>query len=54
MSPAAAAANVAAIRQMIAQSNSWRQIEQTDVKRSSSKPKKEAPDQAPMPIGPSG
>ncbi|HYC24441.1 MAG TPA: tetratricopeptide repeat protein [Roseiarcus sp.] len=54
MSPAAAAANVAAIRQMIAQSNSWRQIEQTDVKRSSGKPKKEAPDQAPMPIGPSG
>jgi len=54
MSPEAAAANVAAIRQMIAQSNSWRQIEQVDAKQHKSKPKKDAPDQTPMPIGPSG
>jgi len=53
MSPEAAAANVAAIRQMIAQSNSWREIEQTDAKRRS-KPKKDAPDTAPMSIAPSG
>jgi Flp pilus assembly protein TadD len=54
MPPAAAAANVAAIRQMIAQSNSWREIEQTDAKQHKTKPKKDAPDQAPMPISPSG
>jgi Flp pilus assembly protein TadD len=55
MSPEAAAANVAAIRQMIAQSNSWREIEQGDAKRRS-KPKKDAPDStpAPMSIAPSG
>jgi Flp pilus assembly protein TadD len=53
MSPEDAAANVAAIRQMIAESNSWREIEQTDAKQRS-KPKKAAPDSAPMPIGPSG
>jgi Flp pilus assembly protein TadD len=55
MTPEAAAANVAAIRQMIAQSNSWREIEQSDAKRRS-KPKKDAPDSAPPPmsIAPSG
>jgi Flp pilus assembly protein TadD len=55
MTPEAAAANVAAIRQMIAQSNSWREIEQSDAKRRS-KPKKDAPDSAPAPmsIAPSG
>jgi Flp pilus assembly protein TadD len=51
MSPEAAAANVAAIRQMIAQSNSWREIQQTDATR---RQKKDAPAQTPTPIHPAG
>ena len=37
-SPQAAAANVASIRQMIAQSNSWRDIETLDAKKKNIKP----------------
>jgi len=53
MPPEAAAANVAAIRQMIAQSNSWREIQQTDGSRRA-KPKKDAPAQTPQSIHPAG
>ena len=45
MSPQAAAANVAAVRQMIAQSNSWREIQTLDAKkrdRMPAKPKSDA------------
>ena len=45
MSPQAAAANVAAVRQMIAQSNSWREIQTLDAKkrdRTPAKPKSDA------------
>jgi Flp pilus assembly protein TadD len=47
-SPQAAAANVAAIRQMIAQSNSWRDIQALDSKK---RPAKPAPG-APAPVAP--
>jgi Flp pilus assembly protein TadD len=47
-----AAANVAAIRQMIAQSNSWRDIQTLDAKKRGAKPiaNKTTPDNAPMVI----
>jgi Flp pilus assembly protein TadD len=55
MSPEAAAANVAAVRQMIAQSNSWREIQILDGKpeRSPHKPSAASPG-APMQIQPAG
>jgi Flp pilus assembly protein TadD len=57
MSPEAAAANVAAVRQMIAQSNSWRDIQAIDAKKpgKAAKAKKDAPDSAgPMQLQPPG
>jgi Flp pilus assembly protein TadD len=54
MPPDAAAANVAAVRQMIAQSNSWRQIQVMDAKKNA-KPKGETPEgTTPMQLGPQG
>jgi Flp pilus assembly protein TadD len=54
MSPEAAAANVAAVRQMIAQSNSWREIQAADGKRRV-KTKEKLPDPAePVQIAPQG
>jgi Flp pilus assembly protein TadD len=49
----AAATNVAAIRQMIAQSNSWRDIQTLDAKKKSLKPApgKPAPGNQPLAIG---
>jgi Flp pilus assembly protein TadD len=51
-SPEAAAANVASIRQMIAQSNSWRDIQTLDAKKRGAKPApgKPAADKAPLVI----
>jgi Flp pilus assembly protein TadD len=51
-SPDAAAANVASIRQMIAQSNSWRDIQTLDAKKRGAKPApgKPAADKAPLVI----
>ena len=49
MSQEAAAANVAAVRQMIAQSNSWREIQVLDAKKHekpAAQPKQDAPDTA--------
>ena len=58
MSPEAAAANVTAIRQMIAQNNSWREIETMDAKKRGVKPRKDpsgaGPGPAPMQLGPGG
>jgi Flp pilus assembly protein TadD len=60
MSPEAASANVAAIRQMIAQSNSWRQIQALDAKKrdlpaQSQKPKTDtAAPSGPTQIQPAG
>jgi Flp pilus assembly protein TadD len=53
-SPEAAANNVAAIRQMIAQSNSWRDIQTLDAKKRTTKSvaNKTLPDNAPMAITP--
>jgi Flp pilus assembly protein TadD len=53
LSAQAAAANVAAIRQMIAQSNSWRDIEALDAKKHAAKSAPGAPaaDNAPLAIG---
>jgi Flp pilus assembly protein TadD len=53
LSADAAADNVAAIRQMIAQSNSWRDIEAMDVKKRGvkAKPKAPAADNSPLAIG---
>lgn len=53
LSAQAAADNVAAIRQMIAQSNSWRDIEALDAKKHSVKSKPSAPaaDNSPLAIG---
>jgi Flp pilus assembly protein TadD len=54
MPPAAAAANVAAIRQLIAQSNSWREIQATDAKKRA-KSKESAPNaDAPIQLTPPG
>src|SRR5579872_829059 len=46
MSPQAAAANVAAVRQMIAQSNSWREIQTLDAKKRDHTPTKAKSDAA--------
>jgi Flp pilus assembly protein TadD len=58
MSPEDAAANVAAVRQMIAQSNSWREIQTLDAKkrdRPAQKPKTDSGGPgAPMQIQPAG
>jgi Flp pilus assembly protein TadD len=57
MSPEAAAANVAAVRQMIAQSNSWRDIQASDAKKPGKpgKAKKDPPDlAAPTQLQPPG
>jgi Flp pilus assembly protein TadD len=53
LSAQAAADNVAAIRQMIAQSNSWRDIEALDAKKRHAKSKPSAPaaDNSPLAIG---
>jgi Flp pilus assembly protein TadD len=54
MPPAAAAANVAAVRQLIAQSNSWREIQALDSKKRA-KSKEGAPDAAaPVQLAPPG
>jgi Flp pilus assembly protein TadD len=54
MTPEAAAANVAAVRQMIAQSNSWREIQAADGrKRAKTREKLPDPD-APVQIAPQG
>jgi Flp pilus assembly protein TadD len=56
MSPEAAAANVAAVRQMIAQSNSWREIQTLDGKKPAHSPPKPstASPGAPTQIEPAG
>ena len=58
MSPEAAAANVAAVRQMIAQSNSWREIQTLSDKKRERPPQKAKTDAvspgAPLPIQPAG
>ena len=56
MSPEAAAANVTAVRQMIAQSNSWRDIQSLDAKkadRPAPKPRAAGPG-APIQLQPAG
>ena len=49
-SPQAAAANVTAIRQMIAQSNSWRDIQTLDAKKKNIKPGAGKPAPANQPL----
>jgi Flp pilus assembly protein TadD len=54
MSPEAAAANVAAVRQMIAQSNSWREIQAADGKKRARTREKLTDPAAPVQLGPQG
>jgi Flp pilus assembly protein TadD len=54
MSPEAAAANVAAVRQMIAQSNSWREIQAADMKKRARTSQKLTDPVAPVELGPQG
>jgi Flp pilus assembly protein TadD len=54
MSPDAAAANVAAVRQMIAQSNSWREIQASDMKKRAKMKEKLTDPAAPVELGPQG
>jgi Flp pilus assembly protein TadD len=54
MSPEAAAANVAAVRQMIAQSNSWREIQAADMKKRARPNQKLTDPVAPVELGPQG